>query len=278
MTRPVRPRSGFSLLELLVVIGIIAIVLAILLPVLTKVRTAASKPICMSNLRQAGMLLHAYAKDNGDELPSVYTPRGLSRSDEPKRVTAWIGVVVPRDGGIGLLMGAPIGFAPKAYVHSARIFICPSQPLIQRKLQGSDDFIGSLDDDDNGKDIDLGEMSYSYAYVPKGGDFQGTDRYVDGLALQGWHPGALAGLERHSVSQPKGASTAIMIERYLAVAADTDAVKKRVQHHEGGANVLYLDGHVGWVEYGQMRRHLQDSASGIQDRRRFLAGVDRAGN
>ncbi len=58
-------KRGFTLIELLVVISIIAILMAILMPALTKVREQAKKTICMSHLRQWGLIFNIYTNDNG---------------------------------------------------------------------------------------------------------------------------------------------------------------------------------------------------------------------
>ena len=283
MSRKPTLRSAFSLVELLVVIAILVILLSILLPVLSKVRRAAAKPLCASNLRQIGLLLHTYAKDNKDELPAVY--RGFP--NEPRRPTAFFSRVVSINSGVGLMIGPPIANASRPYVNSAKIFICPGHPLDaenQMQPSGSDDFlwnpkaVGGPRPAVTDAHPDLGEMSYHYTYVPKGGDYLGTDRYVNNMAYPSWHKGAFIDFERHSIAQAKPSSTVILFEGPLGNSEMPPPPLLLHQHHDGGGNVLYLDGHVSWLTFDQMRKYCQENDSGIEQMKRLLIGFDREGS
>jgi prepilin-type N-terminal cleavage/methylation domain-containing protein len=62
-------RKGFTLIELLVVIAIIALLMAILMPTLSRVRKQARAVTCRANLGQWGILYATYAAENDGHLP-----------------------------------------------------------------------------------------------------------------------------------------------------------------------------------------------------------------
>jgi prepilin-type N-terminal cleavage/methylation domain-containing protein len=70
MARNTAQMRAFTLVELLVVIGIVALLIAILLPALNRARAAATQVQCLSQLRQIILGLHIYAHDNGGWLPA----------------------------------------------------------------------------------------------------------------------------------------------------------------------------------------------------------------
>jgi len=68
-TRRPKPVPGFTLIELLVVIAIIAILAALLLPVLSKAKDKAKSISCQGNLRQVQLCWIMYCHDNEDSMP-----------------------------------------------------------------------------------------------------------------------------------------------------------------------------------------------------------------
>lgn len=65
-------RSAFTLIELLVTVAILALLMAILLPSLTRARQTAAATMCLSNLRQFVVAAHAYAHTHAERYPIAY--------------------------------------------------------------------------------------------------------------------------------------------------------------------------------------------------------------
>jgi prepilin-type N-terminal cleavage/methylation domain-containing protein len=113
---------AFTLVELLVTIAIIAILAALLLPVISKGKTKASQAECTGNLRQWGLAYRMYADDNEDFLPR----RGqgvqvLTRIDRPDD---WFNSLPFYFGSVSFQMMVSNNVKPAP--HSMSVFICPS--------------------------------------------------------------------------------------------------------------------------------------------------------
>ena len=86
---------GFTLIELLVVIAIIALLMAILFPVLRSARNQARATVCRANLKQWGQILNLYTQDNEGFLPptSLYAIafilRGPYKNSDNQRVSSY---------------------------------------------------------------------------------------------------------------------------------------------------------------------------------------------
>src|SRR5437763_16977828 len=98
--RPLHPRHrprAFTLVELLVVIGIIALLISILLPALSKARRSGNTVKCLSNLRSLGQAFQLYGLDFKDVWPvAVHEPGNHIAIDVQRR---WPDLIYPYIGG-----------------------------------------------------------------------------------------------------------------------------------------------------------------------------------
>lgn len=74
-------KKAFTLIELLVVIAIIAVLLAVLMPALQRVKAQANEISCRSNLRQYGIAQYMYLDENNSHFPLAWT--SLVKTEAP---------------------------------------------------------------------------------------------------------------------------------------------------------------------------------------------------
>ena len=84
--RSVRPRRAFTLIELLIVIGIIVVLVGLVVPSLARVRDSAREVVCRSNQRQIALAFLSFAADHEGRLPGNWWDG--SNPDKEKR--AWL--------------------------------------------------------------------------------------------------------------------------------------------------------------------------------------------
>ena len=113
-TRHGPPHRAFSLLELLIVIGVIAVLVSLMLPVLSRIHELNRRAVCLSNLRQLGLAARSYALANNDLYP-VRPPT----ADWPPQVVWAPGCADTRGLWAGYLPGYTVA-------HSSPAFFCPS--------------------------------------------------------------------------------------------------------------------------------------------------------
>ncbi len=93
-----KTRRGFSLIELLLVMSIIALLISILLPALSRSRQIARSAVCLSNLHTMSMAVQMYADANDGRLPAV----GLAHGGSVDEGSAWINSMSREYGSLGV--------------------------------------------------------------------------------------------------------------------------------------------------------------------------------
>lgn len=228
-----RRNRAFTLVELLVVIGIIAVLISILLPALNKARRAANEVACASNLHQMGMATIMYTNE-WKYYPGCY---GVSASAGGDLIAAW-----------------PTRL--RKYLGGQKIFRCPSQIQDYEWLpnQTTAPFANF---NDTGYGYHLGESllvrqtgRFSYGYNDWG---TGPSNTLPQHGLGGdLGPNTTGELK---ASRVRKSAEMILITDIKADPVTTDYffnVDPADPHqapstiHRGGSNVLYCDAHVSW--------------------------------
>ena len=250
-------QRGFTLIELLVVIAIIAILAAMLLPVLAASREKGRRANCANNLRQIGLFLQIYANDNHDNLPSMRDPTGTANAlwDIP------YGVADAFSGGSG---GSTNSFRT--------LFYCPGSVLLQyQNLNYWWDYVGSGADDHrvvsyqwnisrDGKRGNYGssssgaQLSNPKGYINKitipytnAYNLANTEVATDSVMSQGTFT---AGMSGASASGNSFVGVFTTNPQELPQGYTSSHMNRSIP---AGGNIVFMDGHVEWRAFRNMQ-------------------------
>jgi prepilin-type N-terminal cleavage/methylation domain-containing protein len=151
-------RKAFTLVELLVVIGIIALLISILLPALSKARESANRTACLSNVKQITLAFIMYTGENKGSFPFCALAATPQLSED---WVWWTKSAIPYIGEHGI--GPYLKLSPDNY----KVLICPSDTTTFRVRGGANGFPFSYASN-NLMTSEYGNQGGSWGNIPAG--------------------------------------------------------------------------------------------------------------
>ncbi len=159
-----KARRAFTLLELLVVIGIIAILAALLFPVLSRAKERGYRTQCLNNLKQLSTGIQMYADDHADQLPGPFWQGVTENYDnqDTTRLCYFIATYLGLPAPISTPQSAPFTRCPSAARHWTAAD--PATPPMSRAMPLS--YIVSLYVTNDSSGVVTRPFGYPYSAPP----------------------------------------------------------------------------------------------------------------